>query len=272
MSPLAEGGTTRFLKQRGFRVCQCEPYERTIYGKLEGPDLKDRFHKAFQSYSFRIFLRDVISWKEGITPERFGPFIDRERIGTYLEMSEHFGILSGMRDGSYSLALDDISDIGDTFECFLARTLRDMGYDVTWGIKFEGISSGGDYDVIGTAAGKLFYIEAKTSPPKHVELGEMRNFVERVISLMPDFAILLDDTHLRMKDKLVPLLEEELGGRSGKSVALERVEKEIFTHLGKLYITNSKRGIPLNIRICMENYFSREWREKGWILSEKPPD
>ena len=68
--------------------------------------------------------------------------------------------------------------------------------------------AGGDYDVLSWVERNLLYLEVKSSPPKHIEGIEIGAFLDRIEALMPNFAILLVDTELRMKDKLVPLFEE----------------------------------------------------------------
>ncbi len=253
----------RFLRQRGLSVCQAEPFEKTIHMHLGQESLREEFNRHFTSYAYRIFLRDLISIRDAIRPDSFGLFIEREQVEKYLLLSEKLTLLTKSRGGGYSFALKDISDIGDTFEYFVARLLEDMDYDTVWGVKFEGIASGGDFDVIGLAAGKLFYIETKTSPPKHVEGGEISNFLERVISLQPDFAILMNDTHLRMKDKLVPMIEEEVEKRSGTRSRMERLDREIFSLHGRIFVTNTKRDIGINLKTCFKDFFLREWQEGG---------
>jgi hypothetical protein len=83
----------------------------------------------------------------------------------------------------------------------------------------------------------------------------MRAFVQRVRKLSPDIAILLVDTHLRMKDKLVPLLSEALREEGAESWEMTRVEKETFGWNGRLFLTNSKRDIGANLALCLRSYF-----------------
>jgi hypothetical protein len=250
----------RFLRQRGLTVCQAEPFEKTIHQHIEKGSQREEFNRHFTSYSYRIFIRDIIAIRESIRPERFGLFIERDQVEKYLELSEKLSLLDKSGSGEYRFSLPDVTDIGDTFEYFVAQILAGMDYDTAWGVKFEGISSGGDFDIIGLAAGKLFYIETKTSPPKHVEGGEISNFLERVISLRPDFVILMNDTHLRMKDKLVPLLEEEIERRTGSRNSMKRLDREIFSLKGKIFVTNTKRDIGVNLKICFQDFFYQDWK------------
>lgn len=249
----------RFLTQRGLSICQAEPYHKTIHYHIDNPKDRAEFNRHFASYSYRIFVRDLISIREGIDQSSFGVFLEKDHIEKYLRISEALSLLNKTRKGTYSFSPGHVTDMGDTFEYHVAHMLGEMGYDVTWGVKFEGISSGGDFDILGLAAGKLFYIETKTSPPKHVEGAEISNFIERYIALKPDFGILLNDTHLRMKDKLVPLIEEDVENRTGVKVPMERLDREIFSLGGRVYLTNTKRDIGVNLRACVNDYFDQNW-------------
>jgi hypothetical protein len=249
----------RFLKQRGLSVCQCEPQERTLHFQIGKEELQEKFNSSLSSYSFRIFLRDIIAIRREIEPGRFGLFIEKDKVQSFLNLAEELTILEREVDGKYLFPFDNITDFGDTFEYFVSRILTDMGYDVTWGVKFDGISSGGDFDILGLAAGKFFYIETKTSPPKHVEMTEINSFIERVFALKPDFGILLNDTHLRMKDKLVPLMEEAMREKTGRKVIMKRVNREIFSLEGKIFISNTKRDIGINIKTCFKEFFHQDW-------------
>ena len=55
---------------------------------------------------------------------------------------------------------------------------------------------------------RLVYMEVKSSPPKGIELSEVSTFFSRIDDLMPEIAVLYNDTQLRMKDKLVVWLPE----------------------------------------------------------------
>ena len=92
---------------------------------------------------------------------------------------------------------------------------------------------GGDYDVITAIENQFGYIEVKSSPPKHIDIPEIRAFVDRIQSLRPHFAIFLEDTHLRMKDKLAVMFEEEMQRRYGEQAhqnyPVQRLHEEIFT-------------------------------------------
>ncbi len=52
---------------------------------------------------------------------------------------------------------------------------------------------------------------------------------------------------LRMKDKIVPMFENEMKKRYGKTVPVKRITKELFHINKKIFIINSKDSIPANI-------------------------
>ncbi len=72
---------------------------------------------------------------------------------------------------------------------------------------------GGDFDVIAAAEGKLVYLELKSSPPKNLTVAEVGAFFDRLQVLRPDLALFVVDTALRLSDKILPMLREEMGRR-----------------------------------------------------------
>jgi predicted metal-dependent peptidase len=110
--------------------------------------------------------------------------------------------------------------------------------------------------VIASLSGRLLYIEVKTSPPGRIESPEIGAFAGRILDIAPDIAIFNNDTHLRMKDKIVPLMEkgmEQAKAQSPKAKEgtdtkplFERLEREIFHLKGAVYIINSKPDLKLS--------------------------
>ncbi len=262
MGQSGEDRLEKILRQRGFLISRREPYDKTLHSKIRDPKALEFFETLFSSYSYRIFLRDIISMREKIKPESFGLFIDREKVSEYLSLSENLGLLLPEDDETYTFPHRDITDIGDSFEHHIQKTLTSMGFDAIWGVKFESIECGGDFDIVGLAGDSVFYVEVKTSPPKHIEKGEMVSFIERIRSLMPELAIFLNDTHLRMKDKLVPLLEESFADMGVHDCSMKRVEREIFSLHGRIFIANTKRDPGTNLRICFNEFFSEKWKRE----------
>lgn len=55
-----------------------------------------------------------------------------------------------------------------------------------------------------------------------------------------------------MKDKIVPMFEEELKNRFSKNSKIKRVVNEIFSINDRIFIINSKPDLISNITICIK--------------------
>jgi len=246
----------RALRQRGIAASDCAGESRTLLPCLPIPEDRDSFYALLHSYAFRLFLRDILALRDRYQPERLGPFFSPDSVERMARQVERLGFIRRMRGGKIRLLAEEVTDFGDTFEWFVAETLRrEFAADVLWGVTIPGLSCGGDFDILALVAGKLLYLETKTSPPKHIEQKEISSFLARVKTLSPDFAIILVDTHLRMKDKLVPLLSEGLRAEGMADGEMTRVEKETFSWERRIYLTNAKRDIASNLSLCLRNYF-----------------
>ncbi len=246
----------RALLQRSLSVSAASEEERTFLPYLASPADREYLFDLLQSYSFRLFLRDILTLRDRYKPERLGPFFSPESVEEMARQVEALGIIERKRGGKIRFLAEAVTDFGDTFEWFVAETLRRQhDADVLWGVTIPGLPCGGDFDVLALLSGKLLYLETKTSPPKHIEQKEMSAFLDRVRILSPDVAIILVDTHLRMKDKLVPLLEEGLREEGMADGEMRRVERETFTWDRRIYLTNSKRDVATNLSLCLLNYF-----------------
>jgi hypothetical protein len=246
----------RALLQRGLAVAECCVEERTFLPYLASARKREVFRRLLQSYAFRLFLRDLLALRNRYLPERLGPFFSPESVEEMAGQVERLGLIRRGPPGAFRLLAETVTDFGDTFEWFVAEILRRQFHaDALWGVTIPGLSCGGDFDILALLSGRLLYLETKTSPPKHIEQREMRAFVQRVRKLSPDLAILLVDTHLRMKDKLVPLLSEALREEGVVEGGMTRLEKETFVWDGRLYLTNSKRDIGGNLSLCLRSYF-----------------
>jgi hypothetical protein len=103
----------------------------------------------------------------------------------------------------------------------------------------------------------LVYVEVKSSPPRGIEQSEMATFFSRIDQILPEVAILFDDTQLRMKDKLVVMFEEELkrrhGRRSKTLYPVNRLVDELFHVQNRIFIINSRKDIFENFSICLRH-------------------
>jgi hypothetical protein len=116
---------------------------------------------------------------------------------------------------------------------------------------------GGDYDLIAKVDGAILYMEIKSSPPKQIYLNEISAFYDRVFDLSPEISIFFVDTELRMKDKIVPMFDEELKKRYVDPPKVVRMEKELFQTGDKIFIINAKDSIAANMEKVLSRYFRR---------------
>jgi hypothetical protein len=146
-----------------------------------------------------------------------------------------------------------VRNFGGTLEWFVAQVMeREFSSSAIWGVRLDHLKSGGDYDVLSWVEGNLLYLEVKSSPPKHIEGSEIGSFLDRVEALRPNFAILLVDTELRMKDKIVPLFGEELADKevaTGPEEAkpIRRLFDETFLIQDQIFLTNSRPNLISNL-------------------------
>lgn len=255
-SDRADASLVRVLRQRGLPVSELAVDGRTLLPFLRSARDREILYTQLHSYAFRLFLRDILALRDRFLPERLGPFFTPESVEEMASLAERIGIIRRGPGRSIRFLAGPVTDFGETFEWFLSEVLRrEFLADTLRGVKIPGLSCGGDFDVIALVSGNLLYLESKTSPPKHIEQKEITAFLDRVRILSPDLAIVLVDTHLRMKDKLVPMLSEGLRAMGRRDRVIARVEKETFSWNRRLFLTNSRRDIVSNLSLCLRSFF-----------------
>ncbi len=241
------------LKRRGFQIYKKEPSEDLL---VPGLEFLDEYYKMLHKYSFRLFLRDVIKHQDFFTLDRVTRYATGDVTQDYLQYMVSIGLAVKQASG-YKL-IRHIKSFGETLEWYIAEIFkREFGAEAIWGVKFKRPNIGGDYDVIAKFNGSLFYGEVKSSPPKQIYDSEISAFLDRVSDLSPEISIFLMDTELRMKDKIVPMFENELKKRSAGTVEITRMEKELFQMLDRIFVINSKDSIVRNIEAVLNWYFRR---------------
>jgi len=240
------------LKRRGFRVYKKEPTDDLLV-----PDMpfRESYYTALHKYSFRLFLRDVIKHQERFTPEQVTRYATTRVIRAYLGYLLDSN-MSAEGAAGFTLSRRPITSFGPTLEWYVAELLKqEFGAETYWGVKFRRPKVGGDYDVLAKLDGSLLYVEVKSSPPKQVTDSEIAAFLDRVDDLAPEAAVFLMDTELRMKDKVVPLFEQELAKREAVPLPVLRIEKELFHLQDRIFIVNAKESIGRNIEKVITRYF-----------------
>ena len=246
-------GLGTILRRRGFRVFKKEPSDDLL---LPSRERIDDYYRMLHKYSFRLFLRDVIKQREVFTPEQVSRYATAHVTGEYLEYLAGIG-LALPQGGGFRLATR-VKSFGETLEWYVAEVFqREFGAEAMWGVKFKRPKVGGDYDVIAKFDGSIFYVEAKSSPPKQIYENEIAAFLDRVSDFSPEISVFLMDTELRMKDKIVPLFESELGKRYPDAPVVCRMEKELFQIGDRIFIINAKDSIVQNIEKVLHRYFRR---------------
>lgn len=245
------------LKRRGFRIYKKEPSDDLLI-----PDKKfiDEYYEVLKRYSFRLFLRDIIKHQPLFTLAQVTRYSTREVTDEYINYLVKTG-LAVPENSAYRLTRGHIKSFGETLEWFLAEIFkREFATEATWGVKMKRPGIGGDYDLLAKIDGSILYMEIKSSPPKQVYQKEVSAFLDRVYDLMPEIAIFFMDTELRMKDKMVPMFEDELRIRFSEPPEVIRMERELFeiqTERPKIFIINAKDSIINNIEKVLAHYFRK---------------
>jgi len=245
-----------------------------------------------KKYSFRLVLRDMIKYQDRFHIQDLTHYCSSKVVQGYCDLlcemgmivnpvrnssgalnpagiilrsnpaAEQRGIISnGVKSGKggYRTRVSPLHSFGPTLEWFIAEVFkREFASPAIYGVSLKKTPSGGDYDVIASWNRRLVYVEVKSSPPKGVESSEVSTFFSRIEDLLPEVAILFNDTQLRMKDKLVVMFEEELerryGGESKTLYPVERLIEELFHVQHRIFIVNSKKDVVENFQICLKHY------------------
>jgi hypothetical protein len=225
---------------------------------------QDEFYQLLRHYSFRLFLRDVIN-----RGDRFGlgdllRYCSRPTARRYLQWLVDHRLVQ--RRGARCRLVSSAVSFGPTLEWFVAEALRrEFGIPAAWNVRFDAAPGGGDFDVIGFQESTCVYIETKSSPPRNINAAQIRAFFDRLDTLRPHVALFLNDTQLRMGDKIALLFTEELRRRLGRRARARRVERltgELFMVGADLFISNSDPDLVGNIGVCLARYF----RDRGYHL------
>ncbi len=213
----------------------------------QDPALADAFAARLGHYAFRLFLRGAILRPRGFAPGQATRYLPAAKARAMAEDLVALGLAERLARGRYRL-LRPPRSFGGTLEWWLGRELSArLGAAVATGVRSGAKGVGGDLDVVASAEGKLVYLEAKSSPPKHLREGEVGAFLRRVRALRPDVSLLVVDTALRLSDKVLPMLLAALA-RGGRAPAPpRRVFRETFAVTPHLYAVNAREDLVENV-------------------------
>jgi hypothetical protein len=204
---------------------------------------RERLARSLDHYAFRLFLRGAIQRPEGFRPAEATRYVDGPAARAMAEELVALGLAGRAGRARYRL-LHPPRSFGPTLEWYLARELSSrLGFDTASGLRFGAKGVGGDLDVVAAAEGRLLYLEAKSSPPRQISDGEVAAFFDRLAALRPDLALLVVDTALRLGDKVVPMLADELARRAGQPARPRRLFREVWSLAPRLYAVGAKGGL-----------------------------
>jgi hypothetical protein len=247
------------LRMRGIKLFRKNPTDRLFFPPDLLPFHKTRFYEMMKKYSFRLVLRDMIKYQDRFHIQDLTHYCSSKVVQGYCDLLCEMGMIVKSGKGGYRTRVSPLHSFGPTLEWFIAEVFkREFASPAIYGVSLKKTPSGGDYDVITSWNRRLVYVEVKSSPPKGVESSEVSTFFSRIEDLLPEVAILFNDTQLRMKDKLVVMFEEELerryGGESKTLYPVERLIEELFHVQHRIFIINSKKDVVENFQICLKHY------------------
>ena len=233
------------LTRRGFRPQASRP------DVPFPPDLDERvadeLTRQLRHYAFRLFMRGAIQRSEGFAPRETTRYLNAQQARSHAESLVALGLAARLSRGRYRL-LWPATSFGGVLEWYVSRELRRrLGFDVASGLKLRARGVGGDLDVVAAAEGRLIYLELKSSPPKHLSRSEVSAFFERLRALRPHLSVFVVDTALRLTDKVVPMLLEELAKDSEGGRRPRRVGSQLWALTPHLYAVNAKPDLVTNV-------------------------
>jgi hypothetical protein len=208
---------------------------------------REALARRLDHYAFRLFLRGAIQHSSGFRPADVTRYVEAGPAREMAEALVALGLAERASLGRYRL-LHPPRSFGGTLEWYLAREIGErLGFDVATALRFGAPGVGGDLDVVAAAEGRLLYAEAKSSPPRQIAEDEVRAFFDRVDALRPDLALFVVDTALRLGDKVVPMLADELERRRGRRVLPSRVLREVWRLAPDLFVVGAKGHLIANV-------------------------
>lgn len=247
------------LKTRGIKVFRKNQTDRLFFPVDLPTAGKGRFYERMKRYSFRLVVRDMIKSQSAFRVKNLTRYCSSGVARGYCDFLTDMGAIDKMGRGEYRTRNSPLSSFGPTLEWFISEMFkREFASPSIYGVSLKKTLAGGDYDVLASWNRRLVYVEVKSSPPRGIEQGEISTFFSRIDDVLPEVALLFNDTQLRMKDKLVMMFEEELRRRYGEDAGIrtpvERLVDELFHVQNRIFIVNSRKDVAKNFRICLNRY------------------
>jgi hypothetical protein len=233
------------LRRRGLEPRRSKP--DLPFDPALPPERLDAIAARLHHYAFRLFLRGAILKRGPFTPAQATRYLPADGARELAEGCVAEGIAERRPGGRYRL-LHPARSFGGTLEWWLARELAArLSCETAFGIRSGAPGLGGDFDVVAALEGKLIYVEAKSSPPKHVTVEEIAAFLQRIAALRPDVALLVVDSALRLGDKVLPLFDEAFARLGAPPPRPRRLFRETWALTPNLYAVNAKEDLIDNV-------------------------
>jgi hypothetical protein len=235
---------SRRLQGRGLRIYRKNPQDRLLVSPDLSPEMVTEFYQKMKKYSFRLFLRDFIGTEGAFSPGDLTRYCSGPVAEQYVRFLKKTAVVTPLRGARYRLNRPGVNSFGPTLEWFVAQVFqREFACPALYNVHFRETDAGGDYDVLALWEGRLVYVEVKSSPPKSIEDPEVGAFFSRLHDLIPDTALFFNDTHLRMKDKIVQVFIQEMKNSPDLGLLAQSPEKlsdEIYHLDHRIYILNRR--------------------------------
>ncbi|MCR4428447.1 MAG: hypothetical protein NUV68_03780 [Caldiserica bacterium] len=250
------------LRWRGFKVVGANSLESVILPPLK--EYWEEFYQLLRDYYFRRILADLVQLKR-VGEGELALLSDRwseEALGKYLPIYQRLGLVEKNEEGLLFFKSSP-DNFGPTFEWFLAQVLhREFLAEALWSVRLEGLSGGGDFDVLALLGERLFYLEGKSSPPNNVPYAEIENFLQREEELACDCALMVIDTTLRIErnilDNMVYAIRQRFKAEKERVYSLvESLNGNIYFINPKIFLMNTKRDLVGNLERAFNFLFSR---------------
>lgn len=215
------------------------------------PDLDrataDRVCEQLAHYAFRLFLRGAILAAGPFRPQDATRYLPASKARELAEELVAIGLAAPAARGRFRL-LWPAKSFGGLLEWWVGREIRRrLDCDVVTGVQSGAAGVDGDLDVVAAAEGKLFYIELKSSPPKHVTSRQVAAFLRRVRAVRPSVAVFAVDTALRLADKVLPMLAKEISAGDQPFPKPHRLSRENWELTPHLFSVNARQDFVDNI-------------------------
>ncbi|MBP1717418.1 MAG: hypothetical protein H6Q43_856 [Deltaproteobacteria bacterium] len=249
------------LRRRGLAIFRFNPQNHLLLPPVRTEEVQTRFYDLFKKYSFRLFLREVLSQVGSFRVADVVRYSSPDTGRKYLQVLTEIGMVERLAGSDYRLLDHPPVSLGPTLEWFMAEVFRkEFSCPALYGLRCKGTRFGGDFDVVSAMESRLIYMEVKSSPPKNIEGDEVHEFCSRLEDLQPHLAFFFVDTELRLKDKIVPLFEAEREAagypKPDGTGRMEKIGDEIFFLKPDLYLLGSKRSIAGNMALCFRHFFT----------------